>query len=177
MKCGDYSFGTYPRPTLTPQEMVREFAAMLGAPVAPAEPALRDAKLRARLIAEEAAETVAALVGKSAAWPILDEFARKKTAPWDVEQEPDIVEAVDGVCDLIYVALGTAEAIGVDLGPFFAEVHRTNMLKKAEPIDAHGKKGLKPEGWEKPRIAALLEEARAKWVASLPGSSPDGGRL
>lgn len=46
---------------------------------------------------------------------------------------------------------------GVDLEPFFAEVHRTNMLKGGGEFDGLGKL-LKPEDWEPPRIKELLEE-------------------
>jgi predicted HAD superfamily Cof-like phosphohydrolase len=47
-----------------------------------------------------------------------------------------------------------AEAVGVDLRPFFREVHRTNMHKLTGPKRADGKQ-LKPEGWLPPRIEAM----------------------
>jgi hypothetical protein len=43
----------------------------------------------------------------------------------------------------------------VDLEPFFAEVHRTNMAKVGGPVRPDGKK-LKPEGWQPPDIAGIL---------------------
>ncbi len=143
------------------QYMVREFCRdVVQAPTSPAKPELREATLRARLIAEEAAETVVGLVGDEVAHDILLEFAKAcHFAPY---REPDIVEAVDGLCDLLYVVYGTAEAIGVDLEPFFERVHASNMKKQNKAVDKHGKRGHKPPGWTDPKhaIRALLELAR-----------------
>ncbi len=140
------------------QEQVREFAfRIVRGPVSPDVPALRDAKLRASLILEEALETATALVGREAAYELVEEQMDKQWAkPNGV---PDIAEAIDGLCDLLYVAYGAAEAIGVDLEPFFDEVHRTNMLKDgSKEIDSHGKRGGKPPGWKKPDIAGMLDD-------------------
>jgi predicted HAD superfamily Cof-like phosphohydrolase len=46
----------------------------------------------------------------------------------------DLVETADALADLLYVVLGTAVACGIDLGPVFAEVHRSNLSKF---IDGH----------------------------------------
>ncbi len=51
----------------------------------------------------------------------------------------------------------SAEGFGIDLRPFFREVHRTNMLKLTGPKREDGKQ-LKPPGWEPPRIKAMLEQ-------------------
>lgn len=48
-----------------------------------------------------------------------------------------------------------AEGLGVDLRPFFREVHRTNMNKLKGPKREDGKQ-LKPDGWKPPRIEAML---------------------
>lgn len=101
-----------------------------------------DNAFRRRLIAEEGNETISAM------------------------QDGDIVEIVDGLCDLIYVALGTAVAMGVHLDPIFREVHRTNMAKVEggifkEETNATGsteRKLIKPQGWESPRIKEMLIE-------------------
>lgn len=68
----------------------------------------------------------------------------------------DLVKAADSLADLTYVVLGTAVALGIDLRPVFAEVHRTNMLKVGGATREDGKI-LKPEGWQPPQIAPLLE--------------------
>lgn len=111
--------------------MVQEFHAALGATIGET-PSLRDLALRRSLIQEESKETLAAL--------------------W----RGDMVETADGLCDLIYVALGTAVAFGIDLAPLFEEVHATNMAKLGGGKREDGKY-LKPTGWKPPRIAELLK--------------------
>lgn len=96
---------------------------------------LRMRKLRRRLIKEESKELCRAL------------------------QRKDEVKVVDAICDLIYVTVGTAVAMGIDLEPFWNEVHYANMSK-----DGGGKRGdgkvMRPDGWLPPNIAALLEQQR-----------------
>lgn len=141
------------------QEQVRQFAReIIEAPTSPARPEVRDASLRARLIVEEAAETAVALVGADRARDMLEEFARRELRDG---VEPDLVAVVDGLCDLIYVAYGTAEAVGIDLELYFDAVHAANMRKTGEAIDDHGKKGRKPPGWVPPdaEIRRLLDKA------------------
>lgn len=112
------------------QAQVAEFHRALDIPIGET-PELRRVDLRCALIAEEAQETV------------------------EAAEAGDIVGAIDGLCDLIVVALGAALEWGVDLEPFFDEVHRTNMAKVGGPVRADGKK-LKPEGWQPPDIAGIL---------------------
>jgi predicted HAD superfamily Cof-like phosphohydrolase len=97
-------------------------------------PAIRRPALRAELIREEARETVEAI------------------------ERGDLVEAIDGMCDLLCVVYGTAAEFGVDLEPFWDEVHRTNMAKAGGPVREDGKR-LKPEGWQPPDIAGVLASA------------------
>lgn len=52
------------------------------------------------------------------------------------------------------------QGLGIDLRPFFREVHRTNMLKLSGPVREDGKK-LKPPDWMPPRIEAMLNRIRA----------------
>lgn len=95
-------------------------------------PAIRRPELRAELIREEAAETVAAIL------------------------HGDLIESIDGMCDLLAVVYGTAAEFGIDLAPFWDEVHRTNMAKAGGPVRADGKR-LKPSGWTPPDIAGVLK--------------------
>lgn len=95
-------------------------------------PAIRRPELRIDLIWEETKETC------------------------DAIERGDLVEAIDGLCDVIVVVLGTAVEFGIDLQPFWDEVHRTNMAKVGGPVREDGKR-LKPEGWEPPDIAGILE--------------------
>jgi predicted HAD superfamily Cof-like phosphohydrolase len=68
----------------------------------------------------------------------------------------DVVEMIDALCDLLYVTYGAAVALGVDIDPFFDEVHRANMAKRGAG-QRHDGKQLKPVDWKAPRIAELLE--------------------
>ena len=113
-----------------------------------------DRELRAKLILEEAAETVAAMGFEVEAY-LYDDDPRPLLTLWSGMDTPDVVEAVDGLADLIYVALGTAVSFGVDLAPIFDEVHRTNMAKDGGATRDDGKI-LKPDGWVAPDIAGLL---------------------
>ena len=56
---------------------------------------------------------------------LLEEVVELMTA-YDVG---DIVEVIDALVDILYFVYGIAETIGVDLTPFFMEVHRNNMTK------------------------------------------------
>ena len=94
-------------------------------------------ELRISLIEEEARETAEAL------------------------RAGDMLEAVDGIADLIYVAIGTAVELGVDLEDVWDEVQRANMSKAGGPRRADGKQ-LKPDGWRPPsHEPALLAQG---WV-------------
>ena len=113
------------------QRDVEEFHRKFGLTVGET-PKVRDANLRGMLIYEEAQETLKAL------------------------PHHDMVGIVDGLCDLIYVCLGTAVAFGIDLDEFWDAVHKSNMAKEGGATRADGKL-LKPEGWQPPDIAGILE--------------------
>jgi predicted HAD superfamily Cof-like phosphohydrolase len=89
------------------------------------------ANFRADLIDEETAET------------------------FDAIDTGDLPEIADGLADLIYVALGTAIAYGIDLRPVWDEVQRSNMAKVGGEVRADGKR-LKPPGWTPPDIMGVL---------------------
>ena len=115
------------------QAMVAEFHRTFGFPGPDRfEPEAFPGELRISLIEEEARE-----------------FAEAVRAN-------DVPEMVDALCDLLYVTYGAAVALGVDLDPFFREVHRANMAKVGGTRRADGK-WLKPAGWQPPDIAGLLE--------------------
>lgn len=122
-------------PESSMQEMVAEWHRKFGVVIGET-PAIRRPDLRCSLIREEAEETCAAI------------------------EVGDLVEAIDGMCDLLYVTLGTAVEFGIDLAPFFEEVHRSNMEKVGGATRDDGKI-LKPDGWQKPRIAEMLAELLA----------------
>ena len=86
---------------------VREFHERFGVPIldAPKMPTGERQRLRRALILEEAIETCEAI------------------------ERGDIIEAADGIADLIYVAIGAALEFGIPLDRVWAEVHRSNMAK------------------------------------------------
>lgn len=65
-------------------------------------------------------------------------------------------KVIDGICDVIVTLHNITNAMGIDIEPFFDEIHRTNMAKQGGPKRADGK-GLKPEGWQPPRILEMLQ--------------------
>lgn len=107
-------------------------------------------KLLRELVREEAAEFEAAMLSL--------EHAISVDAPVD-EIDTYWAEVIDAVCDIIVVLHNTTNAMGIDIEPFFEEVHRTNMAKVGGPVREDGKR-LKPEGWKPPRIKEMLQELR-----------------
>lgn len=76
------------------------------------------------------------------------------------EEYNELIEAIDNGDteamlregpDLLYVVYGLFTAAGIDLEPFFEEVHSANMRKAGGPTREDGKI-LKPEGWVPPDI-------------------------
>jgi predicted HAD superfamily Cof-like phosphohydrolase len=67
----------------------------------------------------------------------------------------DINEMADALADLIYVCIGAAVTMGIDLREVWKEVQRSNMAKDGGPRRADGKI-LKPPGWVPPDIATAL---------------------
>lgn len=116
---------------------VAEFHRKFGVPIYTGRPEIRRGALRRKLILEEANETA------------------------DAIEAGDLPEAIDGLVDTIYVCLGAALEFGVDLAPFFAEVHRTNMAKEGGPTREDGKI-MKPEGWKPPAIAQMITEGKGR---------------
>jgi predicted HAD superfamily Cof-like phosphohydrolase len=61
---------------------------------------------------------------------------------WELEvalSNDDMIEAIDAIVDLLYVTFGTAVELGVDIEPFFEEIHNSNMTKDGGRIRADGK--------------------------------------
>lgn len=139
-------------------------------------------ELRAKLILEEALEVIDALGYDVAVSRSADMAAPRKLTMGVLQlvrmRAPDWPEVVDGLCDLLYVTFGFGVEMGISLGPFFGEVHRSNMKKAGGPVRADGKV-LKPEGWEPPRIAMLwarvCERAKVCWECGAP--LPYGGHV
>lgn len=110
------------------QRKVAEFNKAIGHPV-PDKPTVPDVailKNRLNLIHEEFNE----LIFSMGAVHFFDDdnhgyFNNFPNFPEDF----DMPETIDAIADLLYVVLGAATDIGVDIAPFFNEVHRSNMSK------------------------------------------------
>lgn len=117
-------------------------------------------EMRAKLIMEEAVETVAAM-GFAVSGVIMPAYGEFDPQPDNIAsyfkhyQEFDLPDYVDGLCDLVYVTVGGAVDMGLDLDPHFELVHDANMRKLAGPKREDGKQ-LKPEGWVGPDHGKLL---------------------
>lgn len=103
-------------------------------PNKPAIPEFAVRKLRAKLILEEALETIYALGFVASIEGDTDTIQPDLTNVYfDELLEPNLIEVVDGLCDLHYVAFcGTAIALGLNeaqMNASFEEVHRSNMSK------------------------------------------------
>lgn len=73
----------------------------------------------------------------------------------------DLVEQADALVDLVYVALGTANMLGLPWQELWDDVHHANMQK----VRGIGKRGylidcIKPLGWSGPKTSEILERAR-----------------
>lgn len=136
---------------------VREFMVAVGqdasakSPTVPEEAIVR---LRARLIAEEAFETLRALLPHAHLSHLQDLVMRQIDDSALSNRWVDMVGLADGCADLDYVVEGTRIAFGIHGVPIANRVHLANMSKLGGPI-VEGKQ-MKPEGWQPPDIAAAL---------------------
>jgi predicted HAD superfamily Cof-like phosphohydrolase len=71
----------------------------------------------------------------------------------------DVIETIDALGDLVYVAYGMALALGVNLDDVITEIHRSNMSKlgaDGKPIYREDMKVLKGPGYFPPDIAGVV---------------------
>jgi hypothetical protein len=67
----------------------------------------------------------------------------------------DLPNDADAIVDEIYLLIGRANEMGIDLDPLFRAVHAANMAKVGGGSREDGKI-LKPAGWQAPDIASEL---------------------
>lgn len=124
-------------------------------PILPVIPSLEIRKLRARLILEEAIETIKALGFSVKVTPgfIIDRF------DFIDQYVPELEHIADGVADIEVVTLGTASACGLAIQPIFEAVCDNNMDKYGPgcTID-NGGKIIKPPNHKKVDIITLLKQ-------------------
>lgn len=129
-------------------------------PDRPVMPDFEVRKLRINLIAEELAELCEAFGLRMT----LDTRRGKKPRIEIVEHEQkpalthhDLIEAYDGVCDLMVVVLGTGVAMGCETKPGFDEVMDSNDSKF---IDGHRRedgKWVKGPSYRKANLGPIIE--------------------
>jgi len=139
---------------------VREFMKKAGQET-PADVTIPDAAtriLRAKLILEEALETVHALgvvvrAGDAAGPELIEGHLYYSDG-----REPDLEGVVDGCADISVVTIGTLIAFGVDDEPVLEEVDRANLRKFAEGSWRRDDgKWMKPPDWTPPDIAGAID--------------------
>lgn len=135
------------------QKRVDEFMRLAGqaVPPSPILPPAAVRRLRANIILEEALETVRGLGFEIRVRP--DEFELVETCT------PNLIEAVDGCCDLRVVTTGTLSALGVSDIPVQEEVDRNNLQKFGPGgyrRESDGK-WMKPPGHRPPDILGVLK--------------------
>jgi predicted HAD superfamily Cof-like phosphohydrolase len=147
------------------QQRVEQFMKLAGQDV-PAEPTMPDGPtrlLRAKLILEEAIETVHAL-GFSF---YIENDSRAGVRPehGDIvfleKGEPDLVAIADGCADISVVTVGTLSACGILADRLLEVVDESNLAKFRG--DAHRRedgKWVKPSDWQPPDIQGVLDEQR-----------------
>lgn len=77
----------------------------------------------------------------------------------DAMLNDDIPGVADALTDMIYVILGTAVAMGIDLSVIWDAVHASNLAKAGGVRRADGK-FMKPISWVPPDIAGILASQR-----------------
>jgi predicted HAD superfamily Cof-like phosphohydrolase len=125
---------------MTPLEQVYEFteANELPRPSTPELPDFATRKLRKKLLREEYNEYL------------------------DGEDNDDLVEIADALCDILYIVYGTGITYGLPMKELFDEVHRSNMSKLGEdgtPIRREDGKILKGPNYFKPDLASIVDAA------------------
>lgn len=141
------------------QQRVAEFMRLAGqsVPATFTVPDVETRRLRARLIFEEALETIEAL-GFRATTPF-DGTVAIEDIEFIHDGDADPIEVIDGCCDLSVVTQGTLIAFGLPDVPFLREVDANNLAKFGPGgyRDPDTGKWRKPPDHKPPDIAGVLE--------------------
>lgn len=148
------------------QAKVDEFMRLAGQelPGSPVVPSEEVRWLRARLILEEAFETVEALGFKASAkdWSYQPSLRSASFGGHQLSFEdaiPDLEEIIDGCCDIKVVTTGTLSACGVPDEAVQAEVDSANLRKFAPgSYKREDGKWIKPPDFKHPDIAGVLKK-------------------
>jgi predicted HAD superfamily Cof-like phosphohydrolase len=83
----------------------------------------------------------------------------------------DLPAIAKELADLLYVVYGTAVSYGIDMGPVFQEVHRSNMSKIGGYKREDGK-WVKPPSYSPAAIAPILAEQHSHVERVIESSEP-----
>lgn len=147
-------------PTLS-QIQIKQFMLLAGqdVPSKPCVPSDEVRLLRARLILEEALETIERGLGVAVYYDDLEGMIGGFDGfKFKIERPADIVELVDGCCDVEVVTKGTLIAFGVDDEQPQQMVNENNLAKFGPGGYKHPDTGkwIKPPGHQPPDLAAAL---------------------
>ena len=118
-------------------------------------PDVETRRLRARLILEEALETIEGL-GFDVEMPDGVNYVCMANARFESRYPWDLVQVIDGCCDLSVVLQGTLIACGLPDTPFIEEVDAKNLAKLDGGYKDDQGKFRKPANWTPPDIAGVL---------------------
>jgi len=96
----------------------------------------------------------------------------------DAVAAQDLVAVADALADIVYVALGTADLLGIPFDEVFAEVHRANMSKlgaDGRPVLRADGKVMKGPGYTPPDVAGVLAVHRHRPGGAEPDGTPAAG--
>lgn len=148
--------------------------------------ALRDAirKYHEKMHPEHTGFTVDSLPGELLAFRrrLHDEEVREVVEAWDTldlasyttDRDEALGQLLHELADVVIVAFGTADYLGVNFDDVLNAVMRANM-RKVPPTTAGGK-ATKPAGWE-PADAVIVEIIKAARRAADPFAAPAPGRM
>lgn len=132
----------------------------------PSQLTREEAKLRVKLVFEEAFELAAALgihlvVNNIPPFrmnrPQNSIIAEDISLVGDLNINTDLIEAADAIADLNYVVNGTACAIGIDMEPIDDAVHESNMSKFIDGYRREDGKWVKGPSYKPVDIKPLIE--------------------
>lgn len=132
-------------------------------PLSPTEPSKDVRGLRAALIFEEAMETIQDGLGVEVSFLLENGRLRyidmENKFEFSADNKFNLIETIDGCCDLAVVTSGTLSACGIPDIPFQREVNQNNLEKflPGHTIREDGKI-VKPPGHRPPDIRGVIRE-------------------